>query len=247
MARWAVADKAFTEQFSAWRTDHDPAARETIVLHYFPLCTVVAQGIARRLPPHIDVEELTSLAVMGLMRAVDRYDPALGNSFWKYAVLVMKSSVLDGIRAEDWAPRSLRKRQKALETAESELAKSFGRDPTEAEIAIRTGWTPAQIRSTRMEISASWHTCLDDEATVFEVVCADRQAWVETEHFREAVAAAVSGLDDPDQVVVCLRYYEQMTTAEIALKLGITKAEVEAAHNRAVSAVWHRVREVAAV
>jgi RNA polymerase sigma factor for flagellar operon FliA len=245
MARWAVAEEAFSEQFEAWRSHHDAAAREQIVLHYWPLCAFVAQSLARRLPPHIDVDELTSLAVMGLMRAVDRFDPALGSSFWKYAVLSMKSCALDGVRAEDWAPRSLRKRQKQLETAESELAKAFGRDPTEAEIAMRTGWTVAQIRSTRQEIAASWHVPLEDQERAGPADSTTE--WVETEYLREAVASAVDALEALEQAVICLRFYEQMSLAEIALKLGVSKSAVEEAQVRGVTAVWERVREAAAV
>lgn len=248
MARWAVAEESFSAQFEAWRSHHDAAAREQIVIHYWPLCSFVAQSIARRLPPHIDVEELTSLAVMGLMRAVDRYDPALGSSFWKYAVLCMKSATLDGIRAEDWAPRSLRKRQKTLETAESELAKSYGRDASEAELAMRTGWSISQIRSTRQEIAVSWHTPLECGAE--PSVCVDDSAvtdWVETEYLRVAVCAAVEVLDEVDRAVVCLRYYEQWSPAEIAMKLGVSKPAVEEALVRGVTAVWEKVREAAAV
>jgi RNA polymerase sigma factor for flagellar operon FliA len=159
----------------------------------------------------------------------------------------MKSCALDGVRAEDWAPRSLRKRQKQLETAESELAKAFGRDATEAEIAMRTGWTVAQIRSTRQEIAASWHAPLDGDEPSARVPDSSVTEWVETEYLREAVASAVDALEALDQLVVCLRYYEQLTPAEIALKLGVSKSVVEAAHSRGVSAVWAKVREAAVV
>lgn len=248
MARWAVADEAFTEQFTAWRTAQDPAAREAILLHYFPLCEVVAQGIARRMPPHVDRGELTSLAVLGLFRAVDNYDPAVGSSFWKYAVMCMRSVVLDGVRAEDWAPRSLRKRQRDLEKAESELEKSLHRQATDAEVALRTGWTVTQIRNTRQEIAASWHahleeTGIDEPSTAVS----DQTEHLETEHLREAAASAIEGMTGFAQAVVVLRYYEEMSFAEIALRMGVTKAEAEKAHNAAVGEVWARVREVAVV
>lgn len=251
MPRWAVAEEAFTDELDAWRTTRDEAAREAILVHYFPLCAVVAKGLAARLPPHIDEDELTSLAVMGLFRAVDRYDPSkvvigVTPSFWKYAVMCMRSTMLDGVRAEDWAPRSLRRRQKQLEESETELHCKFGRDSTVAELSMRLGWSPAQIRNTRMEVAASWHTHLEDDEVLSDEPSSDPYVGREqTDHLRAAVVSTVGQLTELQQAVVAMRYYEEKSLAEIALALGVSKAEADAAHGEAVSAVWEAVKAAA--
>lgn len=242
VGRSAFVEADLGEQLTAWHETRDAVAREAIVLQYLPLCSVVAHALARRMPEHVDREELTSLATLGLFRAVDRYDPSLGN-FRKYAVVCMRSTVLDGTRAEDWAPRSLRKRQRALESTETELRRDYGREPTVAEISLRLGATPEQVRSLRMEVSASWMTHLDDdEASTTSVEDVE-----EVEEFRTAVVAVLRELPQLCQLVVALRYYEQMSLAEIALALGRSKDIVTLAHNTAVGEVWDRVRELAAV
>jgi RNA polymerase sigma factor for flagellar operon FliA len=250
---WAVAEEAFEQQFDAWRSAQDEVARQTIVLHYFPLCAIVAQGVARKLPPHVDRDELASVALMGLYAAIDTFDPAKGSSFWKYAIMRMRNTVIDGIRAEDWAPRSLRKRQKELEGAEAELEKGLHRKPTDSEVAMRTGWTVAQIRSTRQEVAASWHVSLEErcvEETHGEEPVSkhsENSEYVETDYLRLASVEAIERMDEVRQIVMALRYYEEMSFAEIALMIGAPKSAVEQAHNRAVGEVWDRVREVAAV
>ena len=100
-----------------WVEDRDEAARDQLIVHYSPLVKFVAGRVAAGLPAGIDTGELNGTGVFGLMDAVDRFDPSRGFKFETFAVPRIKGAILDGLRALDWVPRSVRSRSRQIETA----------------------------------------------------------------------------------------------------------------------------------
>lgn len=109
--------------------------RNQIILDYAPLIKYIAQKIAARLPSNIDLDDLFSAGVIGLMDAIDKYDPSRDNKFKTYAEFRVRGAMLDELRNQDWVPRSVRESNKKEDKAKLELEHRLGRPATEREIA----------------------------------------------------------------------------------------------------------------
>lgn len=130
-------DRMVADLWTAYRERRDARALDGLVVHYIPLVRSIARRAATMLPPAIDREDLVSDGTFGLMDAIRRYDPATGHAFSTYATSRIRGAILDGLRAADWAPRSLRAAARSVEDATEQLTASLGRRPTEEEIAVQ--------------------------------------------------------------------------------------------------------------
>src|SRR5215470_14385271 len=111
-----------------------PQQKDKLIMEYAPLIKFIAQKIAVRLPSNIELDDLVSSGVIGLMDAIDKYDPSRDNKFKTYAEFRIRGAILDELRAQDWVPRSIREKAKQLERAHIRLEQKMGRAPTEDEI-----------------------------------------------------------------------------------------------------------------
>jgi len=117
------------------------AERERLITDNVDLVRYEVDRVASGLPAQVDREDLVSAGMIGLIKAVDRYDPGRGASFRTYACTLTRGAILDELRKMDWAPRGLRGRYRELESAVSELRQRLGRQPDELEIVERLGIT----------------------------------------------------------------------------------------------------------
>src|SRR6266850_8182222 len=108
----------------------DRRTKEKLILEYAPLIKFIAQKIAVRLPSNIEFDDLVSSGVIGLMDAIDKYDPSRDNKFKTYAEFRIRGAILDELRAQDWVPRSVREKAKTLERVYSKIEQSHGRQAT---------------------------------------------------------------------------------------------------------------------
>ena len=122
-----------------WVEQRDEEARDQLIVHYSPLVKFVAGRVAAGLPAGVDTGELTGTGVFGLMDAVNRFDPSLGFKFETFAVPRIKGAILDGLRALDWVPRSVRTHSRQIETAVAKLNNELKRAPTDEEICTEIG------------------------------------------------------------------------------------------------------------
>src|SRR3990167_28530 len=109
--------------------------KEQLILEYKPLIRYVAQKIAMRLPSSVELDDLISSGVIGLMDAIDKYDPTRDNQFKTYAEFRIRGSILDELRAQDWVPRSIREKSKMLEKAFVAVEKKLGRAASNKDVA----------------------------------------------------------------------------------------------------------------
>src|SRR5579863_7824162 len=112
-----------------------PEQKDKLILEYSPLIKFIAQKIAVRLPSNIELDDLISSGVIGLMDAIEKYDPSRDNKFKTYAEFRIRGAILDELRAQDWVPRSVRDKAKLLDRTYSSLEQSIGRPPTDEEVA----------------------------------------------------------------------------------------------------------------
>lgn len=220
----------------------DEAAKEQIIIEIFPLVRRVSTKMWRSLPPHVDVNDIISYGSLGLMRAIANFDPTMGVPFESYAATSVRSLILDELRAEDWAPRSLRRRQREIDAAREKLLSIMDRQPTKQEIADELGCPVQDVVSVLSRTEASYHKSLDEGDPERDWGTEDKEdpnSELSTESDRTRVAMAalideIRRMPALDQVVLALRYFRGMKLAQVGALLGITETKASQVHSRAV-------------
>lgn len=235
---------------NAWARRDEQEVRELIVLATWPMLTRVVGRIRQGLPPHVRVEEgdLRTYGLIELYKAIDRFDPSLGHEFNKYASNAVRRGVLDALRALDWAPRALRKRQKDMTKAETVLQRKLQRKPTDSELAEELKWTTYDISVTRRQVDVAWPRSLDEirfttEMDMYAIV-ADAQGTPEDTYLAaheshendrsslliEKTCTFIEDMPPQRRMVAILRYFLKLKQSEVAEVLGITEARVSSIH-----------------
>ena len=234
-----------------WRTykrTKDQALRDRLILNYAPIVKYVAGRLGSGLPAHVDEGDLVSYGLLGLISAIERYEPDRDVKFETYAIARIKGSILDELRALDWVPRSVRSRARQIERAMAELEAKLARAPTDEEIAAKVGITVEELEGSLTDISRSSIAALDELWTVSgsdgdQVALIDtvedehgpepQAAFAQTE-LREIVADAITNLPEREKLVITLYYYEDLTLREIGEVLGVTESRVSQLHTKAI-------------
>ena len=230
-----------------YRRNRDEKLRDRLILTYAPLVKYVAGRLGSGLPAHVDEGDLVSYGLLGLIGAIERYDPDRDVKFETYAIARIKGSIIDELRALDWVPRSVRARARDIERAVAELESKLGRAPNDDEIATKLGLTEDELEDSLTEISRSSIAALDELWTVSaggdQIALIDtiedtqgpepQTALAQTE-LREAMADAIARLPEREKLVVTLYYYEELTLREIGEVLGVTESRVSQLHTKAI-------------
>src|SRR5256885_6378352 len=145
-----------------YRKTSDPALRDRLILTYAPLVKYVAGRLGSGLPAHVDEGDLVSYGLLGLIGAIERYEPDRDVKFETYAIARIKGAIIDELRSLDWVPRSVRSRAREIERAIAELEAKLGRAPEDEEIATRVGITVPELEDSLTEISRSSIAALDE-------------------------------------------------------------------------------------
>ena len=138
-----------------YRARKDPALRDRLIVTYAPLVKYVAGRLGSGLPAHVDDEDLVSYGLLGLISAIERYEPDRDVKFETYAIARIRGAIIDELRALDWVPRSVRSRAREIERAIGELEGKLGRVPSDEEIAAKLGITTEELDESLSEISRS--------------------------------------------------------------------------------------------
>ena len=231
-----------------FRKSRDKRLRDRLILNYAPLVKYVAGRLGSGLPAHVDEGDLVSYGLLGLIGAIERYDPDRDVKFETYAIARIKGSIIDELRAMDWVPRSVRARARDIERAVAELEARLGRAPTDEEISEKLGVTQEELDDSLSEISRSSIAALDELWTISSsggdtVALIDtiedtqgpepQSALAQTE-LKEAIGEAIARLPEREKLVVTLYYYEELTLREIGEVLGVTESRVSQLHTKAI-------------
>ena len=233
--------------WTEYRRTGDKALRDRLILTYAPLVKFVAGRLGSGLPAHVDEGDLTSYGLLGLMGAIERYDPDRDVKFETYAVARIKGSIIDELRAMDWVPRSVRSRARHIERTIGALEGQLGRAPTDDEIAQKLGISQDEYDQSMTDISRTsiaaldelWSTSSGDDSVALIDTIEDTQGpepqreFAQTE-MREALGEAIASLPEREKLVVTLYYYEELTLREIGEVLGVTESRVSQLHTKAV-------------
>ncbi len=223
-----------------------PEIRRTLIESYAPLARYVVDRLNLKPGPALEYDDLLSQAVVGLIDAVDRFDPTRGIKFETYAYYRIRGAVMDMLRELDWLPRSVRQRESQLSTAYARLEDRFGRAPTDEELAQELGVTVDELDKLAQEVALQTMQSLDEavashnwEIGTMADLVADQSASspedeLERRSEREMVARAIEALPDAERTVVSLYYYEGLTLKEIGRVLGVTESRACQIHGKAM-------------
>jgi len=237
----------------------DPGWQERMVLQYAPLIRFIAGRLALRLPAHIHQEDLISSGIIGLMDALQKFDPSKNISFKTYAEFRIRGSMLDELRSLDWVPRSVRKKAQVLEKAYAELEKNLGRPADAEEVARALDLEMAdfyqlldETRGVSLVNLEGHRRTKDGGVELLEVELPDvlqdekvRDAYLAV-HFaelQEIMVLAIEALPDKEKLLISLYYYEELTMKEIGQIMGYTESRVSQLHTQAMVRLRHRFRD----
>jgi RNA polymerase sigma factor for flagellar operon FliA len=139
-------DPYLAMQWERWLKRRSSSARDHLIVSYAPLVKFVAGRVGAGLPGSVDPGDLVSSGVLGLIDAIERFDPQRGVKFETFATPRIRGAIYDGLRELDWVPRSVRSRSREVEKAIAELESSLGRTPSDAEVAAHLGVSREQLR-----------------------------------------------------------------------------------------------------
>jgi RNA polymerase sigma factor FliA len=243
-----VKEVELRDLWRRYKAGGDTAARERLVVAYSPMVKFVAGRLGAGLPSHVDDADLISYGLMGLIGAIERFEPERGIKFETFAMTRIRGSIIDELRSLDWVPRSVRARAREIETAQTRLEHELQRAPTEEELADKLGLTEDELQASLLEIANSSVYALDelwaisdssgDQVSLLDTIsdptAADPQEALDTSEVKDRLAEAIESLPEREQLVVALYYYENLTLREIGEVLGVTESRVSQLHTKAV-------------
>ena len=223
-----------------WTSHRDPRSRDRLVLAYAPMVRYIAARKALELPAHCDADDLASAGLVALLETIDRFDPAKGASFEQYAWTRVAGALVDELRKQDWASRSVRREARRIERARDSFFARHGVVPSEPELARELGTTVDSLRTTLEDIDRSDVSSLNapargaDDAAPVEigetiqapagehepesaVLGADRGA---------ALRAAIAQLSERERNVLSLLHVQELPGAEVGRMLGVSESRV---------------------
>jgi RNA polymerase sigma factor for flagellar operon FliA len=224
---------------------HDPRVREQIIVQYAPLVKYVVGRLAINLPTVIDSDDVISYGTIGLIDAVERFDPSRGIKFETYAIARIRGAIIDALRQLDQIPRTARQRAREIEAAIAELEAKLKRPPTDEEVAKHVGmdvdkYREAIVRTSAVTLSLDSLLSVDDEegggkAYAFEDPDSpDPVSSIERREAEALLVVAVKKLPERERLVLSLYYYEELTMKEISRVMEISESRVCQLHAQAI-------------
>ena len=221
--------------------------REAVIMEYAPMIKYVASRIALRLPPHIEVDDLISVGVLGLMDAIGKYDPNRGAKFKTYAEFRVRGAILDELRSMDWVPRSVRQKATSVDAVVQKLQAKLGRPPSDEEVAKEMGVSLDEFFRTLNQTQNIPILSLEDlgiakesgeQKSLLDCLAgksdSDPQTQLRLNELKEIIAKAIDTLPEKERLMISLYYYEELTMKEIGEILSITESRVSQIHSKAV-------------
>ncbi|MBD63769.1 MAG: FliA/WhiG family RNA polymerase sigma factor [Halobacteriovoraceae bacterium] len=229
-----------------YRCTVDPKVKDEIIVEYAPLVRFIAQKIAARLPANIELDDLISCGVIGLMDAIQKFDPSRDNKFKTYAEFRIRGSILDELRSQDWVPRSVREKTKTLERTYAKLERDLGRPATDEEMCAELECSMEEFHEMLNKSKSVSLLNIDDSATFSR---GDKKLMMGLlEHRRSSnpfsavnykraqniIRDGIKSLPEKQRLVLSLYYFEDLNLKEIGQVLDVTESRVSQLHTQAI-------------
>ena len=221
-------------------------SRDELVNEYAYLVKIIASRLAIRLPSHIDINDLISVGIAGLIEAIDRFDPSRGVKMETYLSFRIRGAMLDELRRMDWVPRSVRQKARQLEEECAKIEARVGRAPTEEEIAEQMGMDHEELHRFLQDASGIAVLNLEDlglnrngeDRDILECIAdpnsEDPFTEMRLKETQEMLGRIIDELPERERLVLSLYYYEELNLKEIGEVLGVTESRVCQLHSQAI-------------
>ena len=253
-------DNKARDLWHKFKVEQDQDARNRLILAYAPLVKYVAGRMSSGLPAHIEEADLISYGLLGLIGALERFDPSREIKFETYAIARIKGSIIDELRSLDWVPRSVRSKAREIEKVIALLETRLHRAPSDDEIARELGMQDDEFQTTLTQISNTSIVALDelwaisgsdgDTASLIDTLedpkARDPSRMLDVTEMKSRLASAIDALPKREKIVIALYYYDNLTLREIGDVLGVTESRVSQLRAKAVLALRGRLRDAAA-
>ncbi len=228
------------------------AHRNTLIERYLPLVRYNAERVWAKLPEGVDLNDLISAGVFGLMDAIEAFDLERGVKFETYCVPRIRGAMLDELRTMDWVPRLVRSKASKLEAARKQAEAQLGCPPSDADIAARMELSPKDFHKLKNEASAvnlvslnkKWYET-DSYKDVREIdILEDGKGEDPTKGIqkRDLMKLVTKGLNRNERLIIILYYYEELTMKEIGSTLGLSESRVSQMHSSIVTRLKEQLR-----
>jgi RNA polymerase sigma factor for flagellar operon FliA len=239
---------ALWREYKATKSEH---ARNQLIETYLPIVKYTAERVAAKLPQNVDVDDLMSAGIFGLMDAIDGFDLDRGVKFKTFCSQRVRGAMLDELRACDWVPRLVRTKATQLEQTTRALEAELSRPPTDIELAERLSMSLAELDELMKEASATsivsfsekWQE-QDDQSSFHAVdLLEDRRAEnpVDELQRKDVMEAVTKELTLKERLIVLLYYFEELTMREIGLVLDLSESRVCQLHTRIMARLQSRL------
>ncbi|MEW4530885.1 FliA/WhiG family RNA polymerase sigma factor [Maioricimonas sp. JC845] len=251
-----MATKVATDVQQLWadykRDQTNQELRNRLIEQYFPLVRFNAERVWAKLPDGVDLNDLISAGVFGLMDAIEAFDLERGVKFETYCVPRIRGAMLDELRTMDWVPRLVRSKASKLEAARKELEAKVGRPPTDLELAEKLEMSPEEFEKLKSEANAvnlvslnkKWYET-DSYKDVREIdIIEDTKGEDPTRGIqkRDLMRLVTRGLNRNERLIIILYYYEELTMKEIGQTLGLSESRVSQMHSSIVARLKDQLR-----
>ncbi len=236
-------------------TDGDGAERDALIVKYAPLVKYLANRMAIRLPPSVSVDDLISAGIIGLLDAIEKFDPSKEVQFKTYAEFRIRGAILDELRSMDWVPRSIRKKVREIENAIITAERKLNRPAEDLEIAGEIGidldtYYDMLDKARGIDL-LSFDEYLDSHTDNFEskksfksLIAGDYDPidHIMTRELKEVIADGIKVLPKKEQMVISLYYYKGLTLKEIGKVVGLTESRISQIHTKAIIRLRTRLK-----
>ena len=231
----------------------DVSKRNELVMEYLPQVKRTVYRIASHLPPSIEIEDLITAGTIGLIQAIERYDPSRGVKLSTFASFRIRGAVLGELRSRDILSRTNRRKVKELETAILKIEQKLGREPTDHEISKETGLKKSEIDNIRkiaglslISLDEIGYSDSQQRPQLMKFLTDnsdDPQTLTKLKELKAALAASIEALKEKEKLVVSLYYIEELTMREIGNVLDLTESRVSQIHSKAILNLRKKLRK----
>ncbi|GBC64832.1 FliA/WhiG family RNA polymerase sigma factor [Bacillus licheniformis] len=241
--------------WSRWKEWKDPQAGDDLIRRYMPLVTYHVGRIAVGLPKSVHKDDLVSLGMLGLYDALEKFDPGRDLKFDTYASFRIRGAIIDGLRKEDWLPRTSHEKTKKVEAAIEKLEQRYLRNVSPSEIAAELGMSEQDVVTTINEgffanllsIDEKLHDHEDGE-NVQVMIRDDKTSTPEEKMLKDELisqlAEKINELSEKEQLVISLFYKEELTLTEIGQVLNLSTSRISQIHSKALLKLKHLLDKV---
>jgi RNA polymerase sigma factor for flagellar operon FliA len=247
-----MEDLKKTKLWEAYIKTKSKEIKDQIIVEYAPLVKIVAGRLNIYLGHNVEYEDLVGYGVFGLIDAIDKFDYEKGVKFETYASLRIRGAILDQIRKMDWIPRSLRQKQKKIDTLFHQLENELGRQATDEEMATALEISVEQYQSWLGQTKMLHIVSLDEyveQGTEFKVDPIKQQSFsqpdqvIEKEELKKVLSETIEELTEKEKKVILLYYYEELTLKEISYILEVSESRISQLHTKALQKMKQRLGE----